>query len=247
MKNFSHYKNNIDSILENSFKDSKEFKKNLSVIMGAMKYSKVLREFFTLYNEIETKTLIDKEESNLYLNEAFNYMKDRKGELKKVKPILDKIIEDRKELCEERQNTVYENIDNVVFNQDVTKLGKVTEAKQKLTNHLITEIKKPVSKIINPKILSHVLSKSYNEVYGKQLSESEQEILKNTLLMTEDTLQSEFNTVKEISLTKINSLISESKDDSLSGKLVQVKNEIKSLKNSKKSYIRVRGLLEDLK
>jgi len=57
----------------------------------------------------------------------------------------------------------------------------------------------------------------------------------------------EFNIVKEISLTKINSLISESKEESLSGKLVQVKNEINSLKNSKKSYIRVRGLLEDLK
>jgi len=247
MKNFSHYKNNIDSILENSFKDSKEFKKNLSVIMGAMKYSKVLREFFTLYNDIESKTLTDKEETTIYLNEAFNYMKDRKDGLKKVKPILDKIIGDRKELCEERQNTIYENIDNVVFNQDVTKLGVVTESKQKLTNHLISERKKPVGKITNPKILSHVLSKNYSEVYGKQLSESEQEILKNTLLMTEDTLQMEFNIVKEISLTKINSLISESKEESLSGKLVQVKNEINSLKNSKKSYIRVRGLLEDLK
>ena len=247
MKNFSHYKNNIDSILENSFKDSKEFKKNLSVIMGAMKYSKVLREFFTLYNDIETKTLTDKEETTLYLNEAFNYMKDRKDGLKKVKPILDKIIGDRKELCEERQNTIYENIDNVVFNQDVTKLGVVTESKQKLANHLVSERKKPVGKITNPKILSHVLSKNYSEVYGKQLSESEQEILKNTLLMTEDTLQTEFNIVKEISLTKINSLISESEEESLSGKLVQVKNEITSLKTSKKSYIRVRGLLEDLK
>ena len=247
MKNFSHYKNNIDSILENSFKDSKEFKKNLSVVMGAMKYSKVLREFFTLYNDIETKTLTDKEETTLYLNEAFNYMKDRKDGLKKVKPILDKIIGDRKELCEERQNTINENIDNVVFNQDVTKLGVVTESKQKLANHLVSERKKPVGKITNPKILSHVLSKNYSEVYGKQLSESEQEILKNTLLMTEDTLQTEFNIVKEISLTKINSLISESEEESLSGKLVQVKNEITSLKSSKKSYIRVRGLLEDLK
>ena len=174
-------------------------------------------------------------------------MKDRKDGLKKVKPILDKIIGDRKELCEERQNTIYENIDNVVFNQDVTKLGVVTESKQKLANHLVSERKKPVGKITNPKILSHVLSKNYSEVYGKQLSESEQEILKNTLLMTEDTLQTEFNIVKEISLTKINSLISESEEESLSGKLVQVKNEITSLKNSKKSYIRVRGLLEDLK
>jgi|TARA_R110000851_G_scaffold90949_2_gene198617 hypothetical protein len=247
MKNFSHYKNSIDSILENSFKDSNKFKKNLSIIMGTMKYSKVLREFFTLYNEIESKTITNKEKSTSYLNEAFNYLKDRKGELKKVKPILDKIIEDRKELCIERKNSIYENIDDVVFNQDVTKLDVVTEAKQKLTTHLITERKKVISKINNPKILSHVLSKNYSEVYGKQLSEGEQEILKNTLLMTEETLETEFKNIKDISLNRINSLIKESQDESLSGKLVQVKNEIKSLKNSKKSYIRVRGLLEDLK
>ena len=65
--------------------------------------------------------------------------------------------------------------------------------------------------------------------------------------MTEDTLKKEFDNVKEISLNKINSLLSESKDETLSAKLVQVKNEIKSLDNTKKSYIRVRGLLEDLK
>ena len=65
--------------------------------------------------------------------------------------------------------------------------------------------------------------------------------------MTEETLETEFKNIKDISLNRINSLIKESQDESLSGKLVQVKNEIKSLKNSKKSYIRVRGLLEDLK
>ena len=49
MKRFSYYKNSIDSILENSFKESKTFKNNLSVIMGAMKYAKVLREFFNCF------------------------------------------------------------------------------------------------------------------------------------------------------------------------------------------------------
>jgi len=247
MKNFSYYKNNIDSILENSFRDTKKFKTNLSVIMGTMKFSKTLREFFTLYNEIESKKFNGIDEGAAYVNEAIDYLKSRKKNLQKVKPILDKIIADRKELCENRTNTIYENIDNVVFNNKVTSLELVAESKQILTKHLITEKKKTVSKINNPKILSHVLSKNYNEVYGNKLTENQQEILKNTLLMTEDTLNKEFDNVKEISLNKINSLLSESKDETLSAKLVQVKNEIKTLKNSKKSYIRVRGLLEDLK
>ena len=76
MKRFSYYKNSIDSILENSFKESKTFKNNLSVIMGAMKYSKVLREFFTLYNEIETKKFESTDKSSKYINEALSFLKE---------------------------------------------------------------------------------------------------------------------------------------------------------------------------
>ena len=65
--------------------------------------------------------------------------------------------------------------------------------------------------------------------------------------MTEDTLSKEFKNIKVIALNKINNLISESTDDPTSAKLVQVKNEINTLEKSKNSYIRVRGLLEDLK
>ena len=64
--------------------------------------------------------------------------------------------------------------------------------------------------------------------------------------MDENTLTKEFNNVKEIALSRLNNLISESKDDTLSAKLVQTKDKIKTFLPTKKSYIRVRGLLEDL-
>ena len=182
-----------------------------------------------------------------YLNEAFNYLKENKRHLVKIKPILNKIINDRKSLCEEKSNILYRHIDNVVFNRNFSDLELVTESKRKITSHLIGERKNSINKVNNPKILSHVLGKNYNDFYGNKLSEGQQEILKNTLLMTEETLKNEFGNIKEISLLKINTLLSESKDESLCATLVQVKNEIKTLDESKKSYIRVRGLLEDLK
>ena len=107
-------------------------------------------------------------------------------------------------------------------------------------------LNQPASKIKNPKILSHVLSKKYGEEYNTELTETQQKILKNTLLMTEDTLTNEFTNIKEITLNKINSILKESKDDNLSIKLVEVKNEISGLDVTKKSYIKVRSLLEDL-
>ena len=84
MKNFGYYKNNIDSILENSFTNSDKFKRNLSVVMGAMKYSKILREFFTLYNEIESKHFDNLENSRGYINEAVTFLKENKSKLNKA-------------------------------------------------------------------------------------------------------------------------------------------------------------------
>jgi len=245
MKSFGQYKNNIDSILENSFKDSDTFKKNLSVIMGAMKYSKVLREFFTLYNEIGSKNFKTQEESKEYLNESIEYLKTNRNKLSKVIPILDKIVGDREELCTKDTNQIYENIDNIVFNNSVINLEKIGISKKFLSESMFG-IKKPVGKIRSPKILSHALSKTYGEEYGKELTEAQQHILKNTLLMTEDTVTGEFNNVKEIALNKINTILKESKDENLSVKLVEVKNEINGLTATKNSYIKVRGLLEDL-
>ena len=246
MKPFSHYKNSIDSILENSFKNTRKFKKNLSVVMGAMKYSKTLREFFTLYNDIETKTFKSEEERKGYINESTNYLKDNKNNLSEVTPILDKIIKDRAELCEDRVNKIYKNIDNIVFNSNVINFGSITESKKYLTENFIDGTKKTITEIKNPKILSHIISKNYSEAYDAILTEEEKIILKNTLLMSEDTLKKEFNNVKEVVLSKLTTLISESKNEELSATLVKTKNEISTLNTTKNTYIRVRGLLEDL-
>ena len=115
MKGFAKYKQNLDNILENSYGDKKDFKKNLSVIMGAMKFSKPLREFFTLYNEIESKKFETIEDSRVYISEALGHLKRNKKELTKVKNVLDKIICDRKDLCVNTTNKIYEEIDNLIF------------------------------------------------------------------------------------------------------------------------------------
>jgi|TARA_R110001592_G_scaffold108910_2_gene304172 hypothetical protein len=247
MKGFAKYKQNLDNILENSYDNKEHFKKNLSVILGVMKFSKPLREFFTLYNEIEIKKFNSIDDSKAYISEALDHLKKNKKELTKVKNVLDKIVEDRKELCGKKINEVYEKIDAIVFNTNINKLDENVKSKKFLSESMITKSNgKKIVKPVTPKILSHVISKNYEKEFGTKLSESEKGILKNTLLMTEDTVTKEFNNVKDIALTTLNKLLSESKDDNVSAKLVEVKNEINTLESSKSSYIKVRGLLEDL-
>ena len=246
MKGFAYYKNSIDSILENSYKDKNKFKKNLSVIMGSMKYSKTLSEFFILYNDVASKRLTETKHSEVYITETTAYLREKKDKLNKVLPVLDKIISSRKEICENRVNEIYDNLDNIIFNDSIKNIESIIESKKILTKNMLKEGGEKLGKTINPKVLSHVLSKNYGKAYNEKLSESQKEILKNTILMTENNLDNEFTNIKDIVLTKLNSLIKESKDDNLTVKLVETKNKITTLKTSKKSYIQVRGLLEDL-
>ena len=246
MKGFAKYKQDIDSILENSYEDKDKFKKNLSVIIGAMKFSKSLREFFVLYNEIESKKFKNTNSSREYVIEAIKHLKENKSGLKDVTNLLDKVIENRKGLCVESTNIVYRNIDNMVFGGGVLNLEETIKSRNFLTESMTGENKKPIVMEADSKILSQIISKKYQEEYGTALNESEKSILKNTLLMTEDTLNNEYDNVKGIALNTLNGIISESKDESLLAKLTEVKNEILTLKKSKSSYIRVRGLLEDL-
>ena len=246
MKGFAQYKQNIDSILENSYEDKDKFKKNLSVIMGTMKFSKSLREFFVLYNEIESKKFENTNSSRDYITEAVKHLKETKDGLKSVVKILDSVIEKRKSLCIESTNLVYHNIDKMVFNGGVLNLEETIKSRNFLTESMVGEKKKHIIMEADSKILSQIISKKYQEEYGTDLNESERSILKNTLLMTEDTLNNEYDNVKEVALNTLNNIIGESKDESLLVKLTEVKNEILTLQKSKSSYIRVRGLLEDL-
>ena len=246
MKGFAKYKQDIDSILENSYEDKDKFKKNLSVIIGAMKFSKPLREFFVLYNEIESKKFENTNSSREYIIEAIKHLKENKSGLKDVTNLLDKVIENRKGLCVESTNIVYRNIDTMVFGGGVLNLEETIKSRNFLTESMVGKNKKPIVMETDSKILSQVISKKYQEEYGTSLNESERSILKNTLIMTEDTLNSEYDNVKGIALNTLDNMINESKDETLSARLTEVKNEILTLKKSKSSYIRVRGLLEDL-
>ena len=171
MKGFAKYKQNIDSILENSYEDKDKFKNNLSVIIGAMKFSKALREFFVLYNEIESKKFESQNESRDYITEAVNHLKENKSGLKDIANLLDKVIKDRKEFCTESTNIIYHNIDSMVFG-GVLNLEETIKSIKFLTESMVGEHKKPIVMEADSKILSQIISKKYQEEYGTNLNES---------------------------------------------------------------------------
>ena len=115
MKSFGHYKNKIDTILENSYTNKELFKENFHVIMGALKLSKPFREFFTLYNEVEKKEFKNSTELNEYITESITYLRPKINSLKKVCNILEVVFSKRKSLLTEKKNEIYDSLDYIIY------------------------------------------------------------------------------------------------------------------------------------
>ena len=133
------------------------------------------------------------------------------------------------------ENTIYDKIDKIVFNNSPKNIEHNIKLKNHLVEHINKEPQKKVNKNINPKTLSYVISKKYNEEYGSKLNENQKQILKNTILMKEDVLHEEFGNITKVVVNRINELLKESKDDNLSAKLVETKNKVRAYDRRKVS------------
>jgi hypothetical protein len=245
MNSFGHYKKSIDSILESSYTDKKLFKENFHVIMGAMKLSKDFREFFTLYNDFESSSL---NENTLeeYINESVNYLRPKIKNLKVVCGVLDKVFSKRKNLIKLNENKIYDNLDYLIFKTGVKTLNKRIETKKELVESI--KSRKTTSKLetgLSPKVLAYSLSENFNKQFSTLGTEEKQMISEIINLKTEE-VSKNFTKNKDSIIGKINTLVKESKDDNLIARLIETKNKVITMENSKLSLLQLKQLKNDL-
>ena len=245
MKPFGYYKKSIDSILENSYTDKKLFKENFHVIMGAMKLSKDFREFFTLYNELETTNL---NESTLpqYINESIDYLRPKIKKIKMVCNVLDKVFEKRKNIIDLKENQIYDNLDYLIFKTGVKTISKRLENKKQLvesikSKKIISELKNPLS----PKVLAYSLSENFNKEFSS-LNKEEKEMLSEIISLKTNQIKENFTKNKNTIIDKINNLVKESSDDNLTATLIETKNKVITMKEGKLSLLQLKQLSQDL-
>lgn len=246
MKTFGYYKKNIDSILENSHYNKKLFKENFHVVMGALKMSKPFREFFTVYNELEQKTFKDKEELNEYINETITHLRPKIKNLKTICGVLDNVFSRRSEMLSESNNNIYEDLDYLIYKDGVRSISKRIDTKKNLVENVLN--RKTLTKMstsFNPKILAYTLSENYNKEFS-QLSKDDKKLLSEIMSVKKEKLSEEINKVKVVVLSKINSLVKESSEESLKVKLTQTKNVVLTMEKDKLSLLRLKQLQTDL-
>ena len=246
MKPFGHYKNKIDSILENSYSSKKLFKENFHVIMGALKLSKPFREFFTLYNEIEKKEFKNSNELNEYITESITYLRPKIKSLKKVCNILEIVFSKRKSLLSEKKNDIYDGLDYIIYKKGVRNLSKRVEVKESLIESILN--KKPTKKLntkLIPEVLAYTLSENYNKEFAN-LKKEDKELLSEILYTDKDKVNEEVNNIRKDIIDKVNTLVENTEDDNLKIKLTETKNVVIQMNEDKLSLLRLKQLEQDL-
>ena len=247
MNKFGVIKTKLLNKLTESY--ANENKAEIKNILTTIKENKDFKEMYLFYEEIESKTISDKETAKLYVEGLSTYFGQPIGNWDNLNIFcesLDKKLTDTNYTT----NDLYESLDTLSEKDSLSNIEKKVIAKQKLVNHLTTkkEIKesKETTLVTNETLLNAVLANNFNILYTQTLSESEKKELKNILSISYDDLITKSNELSESVINRVSTLLSESNDTELSAKLKAVKDEVSQMYPSRYNYYRLNELKNGL-
>ncbi len=244
MNKFGTVKTKILNKLTESYKKSD--KRELKDILKTIKENKEFKEMYLFYEEIENKYIEDKETAKLFVEGVESMINQEKNGLLEFCQSLDKKLGD----VEITKNELYESLDQLMVKDTLSNIENKIKAKKYLYDYLTKkkdtkEINKEVY-TVNESLLTSVLTNNFNVLYGHTLNEEQQSTLKNILSLSQDDLVVKTEELKENILSKVDTLLNESKDLELKNKLDSVKKEVNEMSLSKYNYYRLSELKNGL-
>lgn len=231
---FGELKTLVENKLVQSYVDN-QLKKDLKILNKIIKSDKSFAKMMNSYDTLNENKGIDKEMASFLFDETMSELRTLKineSTIKTIKTWTNNIVLENK----------YENIDNFIFSKDLN-----IEDKFQIKKGIVESIvKKPVKKE-SPKLPLSSLVKVANNTIKKHLdtlSESEKQKVIEVLKSDESTKE-KFETLKESTIQKLETLLKES-DDTIKTTLLETKNKISSIEFSKKEYIKLLTLNENL-
>jgi hypothetical protein len=237
MNKFGVLKTKILKKLTESY--SNKNKGEVKDILNTIKENKDFKEMYLFYEEIENKYFDDKEIAKLYVEEIQSVLKDKSDKIASFTKNLNTKLKN----VEINENELYSNLDLLVQEENLSNVDKKIIAKKKLVEHLTTKkeiVKKEETQLVeNENLLYAVLANNFNVLYNNSLNESQKKELQGILSLTDEDLEVKISDLKESILGQVGNILSESKDNDLTGKLTKVKDEVNEMKPSKFNYYRL--------
>jgi hypothetical protein len=242
MATFGHVKNKILVKLTESY-GKKDFNDNLKKYFRPIMKSDVLKEMYSLYEELETKTFDDKETAQLYVEELSKALKEKHHDVSKSIFDLNESLKD----VEKTSNDLYEWLD-VLSSPD--KLGNISNkvvAKKNLVEHLLkskTDDELKVEVGVNESLLNSVLVNNFNVSYDKTLTEEEKTKLKSILTLNQTELNEKTKSIYESINNRLDELVKE--DTTFKERADLVRKQIQEMDLNRYNLYRMEDLLESL-
>lgn len=243
MNNFGKLKTKILSYLTESY--SKGDKESVKKTLKLLKENKDFRELYLFYEEIEKMYIPDKQLAEQYVNEIEVLLKEKIKKIKKYcKTLSEQFTGDGGEEIE-----VYNNLDILMEENTLKNVDKKILGKKQLVDFLTS--KKQVSESINvhtnnEHLLHFVLAERFNNDFDKMLNEEQKMELSKILSMSSDQLVSEFKSLKEDVVSKLDRVITEETDSNVKSKLNEAQSEAERMKPSKFNYYKLQQLRNGL-
>ncbi len=235
---FGTTKNNLDSVLVNTFSNKPLFKNAFHTLMRALKENKQTREFFVLYSQVENKNFENKSLAEEYLNQVIKTLKGKRKNLKTT--YVNKTLNKFRTYISESHNKIYNDLDLLIFNENVNRIEEVLESKKELINYLTRPPKLQIKESGVPNsLLINIAARKFNEKFDI-LSNEEKKKFKDLYSQNSHDLHEEYEkNIKEIT-TKIDNLIDKTSDDNLISKLKETQHKINEGRYSKKSLFKIK-------
>ena len=234
---FGVIKTLVENKLIESFRQD-SLKSDMNLFNKKLLKNKDFCKMMSIYDNLNENKGLDKETSRYLVDDLFfefNKLKLSEQTLNFIKSWTKDIVVENK----------YEIIDNLLY-IDLSNPEKKSLAKKSVVESLSktkpivegTKSNVPISSLLK-------IANSTAEKYLDNLNESERNSVKEILTSNDENLKTKFTELKETAIQKIDTIISES-DEELTKVLVETKERLSNVKPSKKEYIKLLNLTQNL-
>jgi hypothetical protein len=238
MVKFGVLKSKIEKVLLESYSNN-TFKEELKNFKTNVLDKKNIAKIFYLYDELNSKKGLNESVVNDYINECIVIYENS---INKIKPSELQVL--RSWVAKIDTGNEYENIDNL-FSTDVLTIESRIKSKKLISESL--KKTKPIEKEIVKLPMSTMISVANKTIqnYMESLNESEKKELVKFLNSDDNELKTNFNSLKENVLTKLETL-KEGSDSETIGRINETIEKVSSEKYDKLTYFKLKGLKEKL-
>ena len=245
MTNFGELKTKLLTKLTESY--TSKNKNDVKDLVKKLKSNKSLSEMYMFYENIENLNIPSKDKAKLYVESIepilIEKMKSLKKEMKDFgKSLKDVVVE---------SNSLYNDLDILSEETNMHNVASKIDARENLISYLMTDKKidvseKPSVQIENHSLLNAVLVNNFNIKYADFLNEEQKETFNKIVTMSNEDLINEMKSIKKELNNKLETLLKESTEESVTSKLKSVKSEVDKSDFSRYNYYKLTELKNGL-